>query len=200
MSSMERSDDLELHEPVAIKLMRQEVLFSQSEAPKQLDRNPSGKVTHPNVCRIFDLFQDPRPTSANGTDPSPALIFVSMELLRGETLADRLKRIGRMRADEALPIVLQMAAALQAAHDMEILHRDFKPGNVFLVPSRDSARIRVVVTDFGLALGLSRDTGERTLTPISIDQLVGTPAYMSPPSNWKGMTSHQRLMCIRSAW
>lgn len=182
MGEVYEAEDLELNERVAIKLIRPEVLFRQSDAPKRFKREIrlAKQVTHPNVCRIFDLFRHPSPGSDSGDDPGSTVLFVSMELLKGETLAERLKRTGKMNMDEALPIVLQMASALQAAHEREILHRDLKPSNVFLVPSRESGGIRVVVTDFGLALGLSRGPAHPTLTPISADQLVGTPAYMSP--------------------
>jgi len=182
MGEVYEAEDLELHERVAIKLIRQEVLFRQSEAPKRFKREIrlAKQVTHPNVCRIFYLFRHPNLGSESGDDPGSTMLFVSMELLRGETLSERLKRTGKMKMEEALPIVLQMASALQAAHEREILHRDLKPGNVFLVPARESGGVRVVVTDFGLALGLNPDPAQQTLTPISMDQLVGTPAYMSP--------------------
>ena len=182
MGEVYEAEDLELHERIAIKLIRQEVLFRQSDASKRFKReiHLAKQVTHPNVCRIFDLFRHPNAGPESGDDARSSLLFVTMELLKGETLGERLKRTGKMSMDEALPIVLQMASALQAAHEREILHRDFKPGNVFLVPPRDSSGVRVVVTDFGLALGLNRDPRQETLTPISVDQLLGTPAYMSP--------------------
>jgi serine/threonine-protein kinase len=182
MGEVYEAEDLELQERVAIKLIRQEVLFKQNEALKWFKREIrfAKQVTHPNVCRIFDLFRHPSPQSGSAVDPGATLLLVSMELLQGETLADRLRRTGKMSMAEALPIVQQMASALQAAHERQILHRDFKPGNVFLVPSRESGRVRVVVTDFGLARGLSSDPSKPTLTPISIDQVLGTPAYMSP--------------------
>jgi serine/threonine protein kinase len=104
---------------------------------------------------------------------------VSMELLRGETLSQRMKSTGRMSPDKALPIVVQMASALDAAHQMDILHRDFKPGNVFLVPARQPGETRVVVTDFGLALGLVADSNI-SLASFSTRPFMGTPAYMSP--------------------
>ena len=182
MGEVYEAEDLELQERVALKLIKQEVLFKQSEALKWFKREIrfAKQVTHPNVCRIFDLFRHRNPGTASSTDPGSTLLLVSMELLRGETLADRLKRTGKMSVDEATPIVQQMASALQAAHERQIIHRDFKPGNVFLVPSRESAGVRVVVTDFGLARGLSPDPSQPTLTPINIDTVLGTPAYMSP--------------------
>src|SRR6185436_9905447 len=89
-------------------------------------------------------------------DPAPPVVFVTMELLEGETLAHRLKNEGRLTADAAQPIVEQMAAALAAAHAVGIVHRDFKSNNVMLLDAQhDSDAPRVVVTDFGLAYSMS---------------------------------------------
>jgi serine/threonine-protein kinase len=180
MGEVYEADDLELREHVAIKLIRPEVLMIQLDALGRFRREVrlAKRVTHPNVCRIFDMFRHAtaqRVGSRRGGD----LILVSMELLRGETLSQRMKRVGRMSPDEVLPILVQMASALDAAHQMDILHRDFKPGNVFLVPARQRTATRVVVTDFGLALGLASDANI-SLTSISTHPFMGTPAYMSP--------------------
>src|SRR5687768_18362562 len=94
------------------------------------------------------------------------LPFITMELLAGETLADRLSRGTPSRA-EALAVADGLAAALDAAHREGVLHRDFKSGNVMLV-ERGGA-IRPIVTDFGLALEVGAATGT-----------AGTPGYMAP--------------------
>jgi serine/threonine protein kinase len=82
-----------------------------------------------------------------------------MEYLPGETLGQKLARAGRLSVDEALPIVRQMAAALDAAHAAGVIHRDFKTSNVMLVPSGEG--VRVVVTDFGLARKQARTVRQR---------------------------------------
>jgi len=123
------------------------------------------KVTHPNVCRVHDLC-----THGAGT------LFLTMELLDGETLAERLRR-GRMATLEALPIVTQMAAALDAAHQAGVVHRDFKTSNVMLA----SGGRRAVVTDFGIAhqFAYASAAGDvHDLTPAGL--FVGTPAYLAP--------------------
>jgi eukaryotic-like serine/threonine-protein kinase len=130
------------------------------------------KVTHPNVCRIFDLFRH-KPEGGSGQEET---VFISMELLQGETLGARLKTNGRMNVGEALPLVRQMASALAAAHATGIVHRDFKPGNVVLVGT--PGRWRAVVTDFGLAL--RSVTSDETASLFTGQGLLGTPAYMSP--------------------
>ena len=101
-----------------------------------------------------------------------------MELLAGETLADRLRR-GRLSAAEALPLVTQMAAALDAAHQAGVVHRDFKSNNVMLVPQPDGAT-RVVVTDFGLAVRPEDGTSGAHARPTMTGQILGTPDYMAP--------------------
>src|SRR6185503_9349825 len=83
------------------------------------------RVTHPNVCRIFDVgYHD---TGAR------RIAFLTMELLRGETLAAKLHRDGRFTSQAAEPILRQIAAAVDAAHRAGVIHRDFKSENVFLV-------------------------------------------------------------------
>jgi serine/threonine protein kinase len=120
------------------------------------------KVTHRNVCRIFDL----------GVERARNVkrFFLTMELLDGRTLVEELAGGGRYAPAQALPIVWQLAEGLQAAHDV---HRDLKPGNIMLVPG-SSGPPRAVITDFGLAV-----SDEQTRLTRS-DELVGTPDYMAP--------------------
>jgi serine/threonine protein kinase len=127
-------------------------------------------ITHPNVCRIFDLG-----VHGGGTDrPGAGVLFFTMELLTGVSLAQRLSEHGRLSTEAALPIVMGMAAALSAAHRAGVVHRDFKSDNVMLASEADGERI--VVTDFGLA----RHTATATLDSLEARGLEGTLAYMSP--------------------
>lgn len=159
--------DLELEESIAVKVLRPEIardteVLYRFKREIQLAR----KVTHPNVCRTFELLH-------HEDRQGSGLAFVTMELLRGETLEQRLVRGGRMMPAEALPLVRQMAEGLHAAHLAGVVHRDFKSGNVMLVPSADG--LRAVVTDFGLAWSNSVSASvTRTGT------MVGSPAYMAP--------------------
>ncbi len=175
MGEVYEAEDLELGERVALKTIRQ----SDGEGETALERFRrevllARRVTHPNVCRIFDVFR-------HRFEPSPGLagprevLFLSMELLRGDTLAERLRQRGRMTVDEALPVATQMAAALDAAHQAGIVHRDFKSNNVMLIPQGDGAP-RVVVTDFGLAGAHD----ERAQPQDESGLTMGTPAYMAP--------------------
>jgi len=176
MGEVYEAEDIELRERVALKCIRSELLHD-GRALERFKREVhlARKVTHPNVCRIFDLFRESQ-SSAASSSRSP-IAFVAMELLEGETLADFLARQPRLRAEEAAPIAAQMASGLGAAHAAGILHRDFKPGNVLLVPGAKG--VRAVITDFGLAL---RSSQEATLgAPVTgAGELLGTPAYMSP--------------------
>ena len=119
------------------------------------------RVTHPNVCRTFD---------AGWVDDIP---FLTMELLRGETLAERLVRTRCVPAAEALPIIAQLAAGLSAAHDAHIVHGDFKSSNVMLVATAEGG-VRAVVLDFGIA-GAVADARRPAAAPSA-----GSPAYMAP--------------------
>jgi len=133
------------------------------------------RVTHANVCRVFELYSSETPAGE-------ALKFLTMEFLDGESLAQRLTRVGRVSPGEALPLLRQMVAALGAAHAQGIVHRDFKPSNVMLVPlgnsaAGDSGGVRAVVTDFGIARALVvAPENEGTQT----GAVVGTPQYMAP--------------------
>lgn len=123
------------------------------------------RITHRNVCRIFELF-------STQSDAQPVL-FLTMELLEGETLSERLQR-GPLAPEVALPLVQQMVDALEAAHAQGIVHRDFKSSNVLLV--RDGPTERVVVTDFGIARALERGRDPE----MTAEGFLGTPGYMAP--------------------
>lgn len=129
MGEVYKAWDEELEDHVALKTLRLEIstheLFtSRFRRELQLAR----KVTHPNVCRIFDSFKH---AVGDGTFIS----VLSMELLQGQTLADYLKTKIRLTAAEALPIVQQIIAGLSAIHAAGIVHRDLKPSNLILVPA-----------------------------------------------------------------
>ena len=176
MGEVYEAEDIELHERVALKSIRSELLHDG----RALDRfkrevHLARQVTHPNVCRIFDLFRQPD-TAAGGLSRN-SVVFVAMELLKGETLADFLRRQPRLSLADARPIALQIAAGLGAAHSAGVLHRDFKPGNVLLVPRAKG--VRAVITDFGLALRSNQGISDGA-SVTGTGEVLGTPAYMSP--------------------
>jgi eukaryotic-like serine/threonine-protein kinase len=177
MGEVYEAEDQELREPVALKVVRPDLLRDPRAADRfRREVHLAKKVTHPNVCRIFDIFRH-QPGPGTSSEAGGSILFVAMELLLGETLAQCLRESGRMKMEQALPLAVQMAAGLGAAHEAGVLHRDFKPGNVVLVSSPKG--MRAVITDFGLALRASVEStlsGSLTETGKSF----GTPAYMSP--------------------
>jgi tetratricopeptide (TPR) repeat protein/tRNA A-37 threonylcarbamoyl transferase component Bud32 len=178
MGELYEADDRVLGERVALKTIRPEIAIDE-RAHQRFRREVqlARKVTHPNICRIFDLFRH-EPIDGGPHDPPPAT-FVTMELLEGETLKDRLRLQGTMSTDEARPLLTQMADALAAAHAAGIVHRDFKSSNVMLLPSQSGQPARAVVTDFGLAYRLDEPAVAGASITVSGD-LIGTPEYMAP--------------------
>ncbi|HUI41147.1 MAG TPA: protein kinase [Terriglobia bacterium] len=203
MGEVYEAEDLDLRVRVALKSIRPEIsadphALSRFKQEIQLAR----RVTHPNVCRIFDLEYHQPP----GHSGKPAMAFLTMELLEGESLATRLRRDGKLAGAEALPLIRQMAEGLAAAHEVGVIHRDFKPGNVMLVPPRAAAAgtpqfsdqstqeharpqvlarhpadaPRAVITDFGLAGTTARASGAPSPALTSEGQMVGTLPYMAP--------------------
>jgi len=167
MGEVYEAEDLELHQRVALKTLLPE-LASDARMVERFKREVqlARTVAHPNVCHVYDL---------EGSSGTGGTIFLSMQFLRGETLAARLDRQGKMAPKEAWPLIDQMAQALDAASRAGVIHRDFKPSNVMLVTASDGPR--AVVTDFGLARRAV--TGDETTATIS-GNLMGTPDYMAP--------------------
>jgi serine/threonine protein kinase len=157
MGEVWTAEDLVLGRPVAVKLPGP-ALAGDGRAAERLRREAraAAGLAHPNIARVLDLGEhDGRP-------------YLVMELLGGESLAARLSRAGPMAPAEAAEVVAAVAGALQAAHLAGVVHRDVKPGNVFL-----TAGGGVKVLDFGIASA----AGEAALTT---DELLGTPAYLAP--------------------
>ncbi|MEA2605081.1 MAG: eukaryotic-like serine/threonine-protein kinase [Acidobacteriota bacterium] len=167
--------DQELNEAIAVKVLRPEIarderVLQRFKREIQLGR----RVTHPNVCRVFDLVYHSQ--SPPAPDAPPDKVLLTMELLRGETLEQLLARQGRMSTAEALPVIGHVVAALTAAHANGVIHRDLKSGNIFLVPAPSGTR--AVVTDFGLAWSSIEADDSANLT--ATGEMVGSPAYMAP--------------------
>lgn len=168
MGEVYEAQDLELREAVALKTLLPAIAEDESMIARfKQEIALSRKIGHPNVCRVFDLDGD---ESDGGT-----IIFLTMEFLGGETLAARLQRDGAIALPEALRILEQMGAALDAAHNAGVIHRDLKPSNVMLVPS--AVGVRAVVTDFGLARSFAGSDGS---TSSISTKVVGTLNYMAP--------------------
>ncbi|MGB5284276.1 MAG: serine/threonine-protein kinase, partial [Polyangiales bacterium] len=122
------------------------------------------KIDHEHIVKVVNCDSD-----------EEHRLFIVMELLDGENLADRLDR-GALPVDEAVEIARQTGEALQAAHDAGIVHRDLKPENIFL--TQKHGRDFVKVLDFGISKIKTPDHGDPKLT--ATDQIIGTPLYISP--------------------
>lgn len=176
MGHVFEAEDMELYVPVAMKVIRPEIA-SDSRALEFFRREvrTARTITHPNVCRTYDL--DRGSVAGDTTE----LFFITMEFLRGESLAYRRRRLGALRPEQAYSIASQIGSALDAAHKAGIIHRDIKPANIMLVPNPNAPEEapRAVITDFGLA---RRDTlhTAHTRSSFGYGQPAGTLAYMAP--------------------
>jgi len=169
MGEVYEARDPELGVTVALKTLLPEIAHDASMIARfKREIALSREVAHPNVCKVFDIAR-------HEVEEGREIVFLTMEFLAGETLSAKLDRDGPMKEAEALALLEQMAAALDASHAAGVIHRDFKPSNVMLVPS--AGTIRAVVTDFGLARRfVASDESTATLTR----NLVGTLGYMAP--------------------
>jgi serine/threonine protein kinase len=151
---------------VAVKvLLHSDDLTEEQYARFRREAEIASQLGHPNIVEVVDFH--------SLEDGTPYLV---MEYLRGESLAQRLRK-GRLSMREAFSVARQMGSALQAAHRAGVVHRDLKPANVFLVPTETEGMIveRVKLLDFGI----SKLMGSQTLQTQE-DVLMGTPRYMAP--------------------
>src|ERR1700693_1995179 len=141
MGEVYQAHDTKLGRDVAIKVLP-EALAHDAERLSRFRREAQllAALNHSNIATIFGL------EDSNGTT------YLVMELVPGETLAERIKRDGAVPVEESLTIAKQIAEALEAAHEKGIIHRDLKPANVKLTPEG-----KVKVLDFGLAKAFSGD-------------------------------------------
>jgi serine/threonine-protein kinase len=148
--------------PCAVKVMSAQ--FTRNDVIRERFRREAKaaqKLAHPNIIEIFDQGETP-----------DGYVYLVMELLQGETLADLLEH-GKVPLERGLPILIQIARALARAHDLEVIHRDLKPENIFLARAPNGADL-VKLLDFGIARSMqdSRLTGA--------GEVFGTPQYMAP--------------------
>ena len=185
MGQVYRAQDLELDVPLALKTIHPEI--ASNAASLRLFKQEvllARSISHPNVCRIFDLWRD----EASGVS------FLTMEFLAGETLAAQIKAKGAFATEDSLPLARQMAEALDAAHRAGIVHRDFKSPNVMIVPNGNGGR--AVITDFGLAVTV--EAGEKT-RPASSDGSTTEGAQAASDTHAHGdITDHAAAQDVDS--
>jgi serine/threonine protein kinase len=173
MGAVYRAHDVRLGREVAVKVIT--VATGDAEAHRRLrarflrEARAAAGLHHPNVVQVYDY----------GADPELGLDFLVMELLRGEDLATRLNRKGPPAVATALDILYQAARGLAAGHRAGLVHRDVKPGNLFLEPGDRIGEVQVKVLDFGIADITSLD--EETVTHLTVaGRSPFSPAYASP--------------------
>jgi len=173
-----RAVDERLDKPVAVKVLSHRAASSATAVARfRNEALATGRLAHPGIVAVsdFETLPDGRP-------------YIVMELVHGETLAARLRRLGPMPVRDAVRIMLQVCSALERVHRLGIIHRDLKPENVMLCEGdQDGPLVKVV--DFGIAK-LSERVGDASLTKNG--QLIGTPAYMSPEQARAGSPVDER--------
>ena len=167
------AEDLRLERRVALKVMKPEIAAKEQHRARFVrEARTAAKVEHDHICPIYQVGEE------NGVP------FIAMPFLKGEPLDVRLKRQKPLPIAEAIRIGREVAEGLAAAHDAGMVHRDIKPGNVWLEEMRIAERgakkegrtkFRVRILDFGLAR-LAIDDVHLTQT----GAIMGTPAYMAP--------------------
>ena len=165
MGEVYEAEDTRLHRRVALKVVRSEVA-SDPVRRARLEREASAvaRLNHPHIVTVHSL------------DEHDGILFITMELIEGSTLAAALPAHG-FPLDRLLPLAIQLADALSAAHGLGIVHRDLKPTNIMM--TREGV---IKVLDFGLSrLAVDESGGKETTDALTIDgHLVGTAPYMSP--------------------
>jgi serine/threonine-protein kinase len=169
MGTVYRAEHVVLGSPAAIKLLLPQYTQDASVVDRFFtEAKAASAIRHVGIVEVFDYGRLPEGTA-----------FIAMELLRGESLAGFIGRHRRLEPVIAQIIMLQILAALSAAHVVGVIHRDLKPDNIFL--TRDTGApggIRVKILDFGVAKLITDVVGPPTKT--KGNTILGTPTYMAP--------------------
>jgi serine/threonine protein kinase len=171
MGEVYRAEDTNLHRHVAIKVL-----------PDEFSHDPERLARFQREAQVLASLNHPNIATLHGLEESDGKRFIIMELVEGQTLAQRLLK-GPLPVDEALDVCRQIAEGLEAAHEKGVIHRDLKPANIQLTPDG-----KVKILDFGLARAFHEQPSDvdQTHSPTITEAMtrpgvvLGTAAYMSP--------------------
>ena len=165
MGAVYRGTHLMLNKPVAIKLIKPELVTSEDTVRRfQLEARAASQLDHPNIVTIYDLGR-----SDDGS------LYIAMELVNGKSLKEAVKAEGPFEPKRAVGIARAIASALTLAHGNKIIHRDLKPQNIMLALDNEGHE-NPKLLDFGIAKSFETDSPALTSTGM----ILGTPQYMSP--------------------
>jgi serine/threonine protein kinase len=170
MGTVYRARHLLIDRPVAVKVLNPR--FVEDEAARtrfQREARAAGRLQHTNAVTVTDFGQT-----------QDGYVYIVMELLEGRTLRDILGKEAPLEAARSVSLMLQVSAAVAAAHDAGIIHRDLKPANIFIVQRAEVPSV-VKVLDFGIAKLAAESLEEDEIKALTqIGAMIGTPRYMSP--------------------
>ena len=166
MGIVYKAEDTKLDRTVAIKVLPSAALASEDDRARfYREAKAAAQLHHPHIASVFEIDEATPSDAPHGTEPSP---FIAMEFIEGKTLDAKIKE-GPLKLEDAVRIASEIASALEAAHEKNIVHRDIKSQNVML-----TTKVSAKVLDFGLA-----QTAQSTkLTRMGTT--LGTVTYMSP--------------------
>jgi formylglycine-generating enzyme required for sulfatase activity/tRNA A-37 threonylcarbamoyl transferase component Bud32 len=162
--------DVALKRSLAVKVLSPDMITSKTVLDRfRREAETVAQLSHPNIVPLYFIGQ------------RDGLLYLAMQCIDGGSIADRLKREGKLPIDDAVRVASEVASALAHAHKRGVIHRDIKPANVLL----DGESGRSLVTDFGIA----RTAEASNLTATGM--MLGTPAYLSPEQVTGEPTDHR---------
>ncbi len=173
MAAVWAGTNIHTHKQVALKVMLP-IFATMGEAMEMFRREAlaASRVNHPNVVNIFDVIEH------------DGMTCIVMELLEGETLGTYLARRGALSLDETVALLLPAMRGVAAANECGVIHRDLKPGNLFLCKDGESRVLTTKVLDFGISMSAERSIDgtvhRHGVGAEESDVRFGTPAYMAP--------------------